>query len=459
VLRFVADDGVVIEADARGREQDPSVVLLHGGGQTRHAWSEAAQALSQTGFYVVAPDLRGHGRSGWSSDGDYSVARHASDLGVICRELGRQPIVVGASLGGLTALVACGEAPQIPAATVVLVDVAHRAQAHGISRIMTFMRGHPNGFGAIEEAAAAVAAYLPRRAAPPDLSGLKNNLRLREDGRWHWHWDPRLLDAFTDLRSAIPAEPRLLAAANAVPAPLVLVRGLLSDVVDETIAEELITRVPGAQLVQVSGAGHMVAGDKNDRFVHAIVPALRRASEQASETEGAVRAIERYGLFEPAQPNGHEEGYRTEGAHALRTAQRLGSWGVSPPLQRAAVAHALYERVGPSAPEPLARDRLRREIGSEAERLVYAYGSTDRSFGFPFALRGTRAVHRDRFTGEEEDLSVRDARDLLSLSAASEVDHWLHGPGDLHDARARLESWLPRLPATASANVRALLSD
>lgn len=284
VLRYEGSGGVALEAELTGDEVGLPVVLLHGGGQTRHAWDEAATRIAALGFYVVVPDLRGHGRSGWSDGGDYAVERFAEDLRALAALLAQPPVLVGASLGGLTSLIAAGEAPQLAVSLVVLVDVAHRAQPEGVSRILEFMQARPDGFANVDEAAAAVAAYLPHRVPPPDASGLQHNLRRRSDGRYVWHWDPALLDGIAMLSSE-----RLLAAARAVSAPLLLVRGGISDVVDGAIADELVARVPGADLVHVEGAGHMVAGDRNDRFVGAILPALRRAADSSSSSNAIAK--------------------------------------------------------------------------------------------------------------------------------------------------------------------------
>jgi pimeloyl-ACP methyl ester carboxylesterase len=146
-------------------------------------------------------------------------------------------------------------------------------EPEGVDRIKAFMNSAPDGFATLDEAADAVAAYLHHRPRPADLSGLRKNLRQRPDGRWAWHWDPRFMtqgerhNEFDDLD-------RLAAAARAVSVPTLLVRGGISDVVSMDGARELQALVPHAQLVDVAGAGHMVAGDRNDRFSEAVLTFL-----------------------------------------------------------------------------------------------------------------------------------------------------------------------------------------
>ena len=79
-MKFEGKDGLNIIADSWGSDSDPLVILLHGGGQTRHAWGESGELLSSSGFYVLALDLRGHGDSDWHPEGDYSIESHKEDL-------------------------------------------------------------------------------------------------------------------------------------------------------------------------------------------------------------------------------------------------------------------------------------------------------------------------------------------------------------------------------------------
>ncbi len=266
-----------IAGDAHGEPSSPPVLLLHGGGQTRHAWGGTAAALAAQGHYAVALDLRGHGDSGWDDAADYSVDAFARDLAAVARQLPAKPAVVGASLGGLAAIIAQGEHPDPPASAVVLVDIAPRMDPVGVSRIIEFMRARPDGFASLEEAADAVAAYMPHRPRPRDLNGLQKNLRRGPDGRYRWHWDPRFMHG--ERRPGAAQDPlRLEAAARNIRVPTLLVRGRLSDVVSADGARAFLAIVPHARYVDVSGAGHMVAGDRNDPFTDAVVAFLAEVS-------------------------------------------------------------------------------------------------------------------------------------------------------------------------------------
>ena len=180
-IRIPVAPGVEIAADVAGPRGAPTVILGHGGGQTRHSWDKAEQQLARAGYFAINYDLRGHGDSDWSSDGDYGVETRARDLMAVARE-GAQPFaLVGASLGGITALMAAclGLEP----AALVLVDIVPKMSQKGVARIRGFMTANPDGFASLEEAADAISAYYPDRPRPRDLSGLNKNLRRGTDGR------------------------------------------------------------------------------------------------------------------------------------------------------------------------------------------------------------------------------------------------------------------------------------
>jgi pimeloyl-ACP methyl ester carboxylesterase len=174
----------------------------------------------------------------------------------------------------MAALLAGGEDPPVRPLGIVLVDVAHRADPDGAQRVVDFMAARPDGFASLEEAADAVAAYVPHRPRPADVARLRRNLRERADGRLVWHWDPQLLVSMGDGHAALPDGARVLRAARAAGAPILVIRGALSDVLTEAIAVEFCAAVPGARRVDVDDAAHMVAGDRNDRFLGALGPFL-----------------------------------------------------------------------------------------------------------------------------------------------------------------------------------------
>lgn len=253
------------------------VLLAHGGGQTRHSWGGTAASLAADGHEVLSIDLHGHGDSSWDPDGDYSMASFQTDGLAAATWVGRPVCWVGASLGGMTGLHAVDAQPDL-FVSLVLVDITPRPAAAGVQRIMKFMGDRAaDGFGSLEEAADAIAAYQTHRPRPDDLSGLAKNLRLGEDGRWRWHWDP----AFLNIREGSTSEHArgrhhavMMDMARRLRLPTLLVRGHLSDLVTDDEVAEFLELVPHAEYVDVADAGHMIAGDKNDVFTNAVVDFL-----------------------------------------------------------------------------------------------------------------------------------------------------------------------------------------
>ena len=266
-VAFDGASGNKLRGDAFGDPNARPIILLHGGGQTRHSWSDTASILAEDGWQVVNLDQRGHGDSDWSKDGEYSSADYAADLVALAPQLPARPVFVGASLGGIAALMAEGLHEGPFAVGLVLVDVAPRIEPAGAERIMEFMRSHPDGFASLDECADAVAAYNPHRPRPKSSAGLAKNLRQGEDGRWRWHWDPGFVSI--DQRNPGP-DFRVEETARSLEIPTLLVRGRLSDLLSAEGAQEFLDMVPHAQFADVSNAGHMVAGDNNDVFTSAI---------------------------------------------------------------------------------------------------------------------------------------------------------------------------------------------
>lgn len=277
-VRFRGIDELTLVADEWNRDADtaadkPTILMLHGGGQNRHSWKNTGQILANAGFHVVALDSRGHGDSDRSPTANYSLETLTGDTLQVIYQIGRPVALIGASMGGLTSLPVAHEAGPELVTKLVLVDVVPRFEKSGSARIRDFMFGGIDGFASLEEAADAVAAYLPHRTRPRSVEGLKKNLRLH-DGKWFWHWDPAFLTAPGD--DPFERAEMLEHAAISLEIPILLIRGKLSDVVSTEGVQDFLQKVPGAQFVELSDAGHTAAGDDNDAFTDAVVQFVRQ---------------------------------------------------------------------------------------------------------------------------------------------------------------------------------------
>ncbi|HET7777211.1 MAG TPA: alpha/beta hydrolase [Rudaea sp.] len=269
--RLCTDDGVALVFEHFGSPGGQGLVFAHGFGQTRHAWTGTASVLAQDGWQCLTADTRGHGDSGWNADGDYDFPQFVDDLILLARHAAlppaaAAPILVGASMGGLLGLVA--QAACAPFRALVLVDITPRWENAGVERILAFMRAHPDGFGSVEEAADAIAHYLPHRRERKSPDRLRQLLVTRADGRLRWHWDPRMLDRIA--ADSEQQQAHLLEAARKIRVPTLLISGARSDIVSAATIEEFLACVPHAEHVSVAHATHMVVGDRNDAFTGAV---------------------------------------------------------------------------------------------------------------------------------------------------------------------------------------------
>jgi pimeloyl-ACP methyl ester carboxylesterase len=271
-VNLVAADGVPLALQAYGSAGRPTLLFTHGFGQTAAAWDGAARQLAGAGFRGIGLDARGHGNSGWSDAGRYHLDHFLDDLVRVAHYCGPDTVLVGASMGGLVGLLAEAERGPLFRA-LVLVDITPRWESAGVERILGFMRAHPEGFASLDAAADAIAAYLPHRRERKTPEQLRGLLREGADGRWRWHWDPRLLDAVHDQGAQHQA--RLLGAAARVRTPLLLLSGSDSDVVSQNTIDEFLSLVPHARHEVVPRATHMLVGDRNDAFTGAVLQFLR----------------------------------------------------------------------------------------------------------------------------------------------------------------------------------------
>ena len=196
--------------------------------QNRFSWKNTGQVLADRGFHVVALDARGHGDSDRAPSGQYSIHALARDVTAVLEQIGRPVVIIGASMGGMTGIIAAHRAGPKTVTQLVLVDVVPRYEHAGTARIRDFMTRHVHGFrhpGAGRRRHRRLSPA-PAKAAQPQ--GLQKNLRHRE-GRWHWHWDPAFVTAAGDEPFVDPDELERLTTQLQI--PILLVRGKLSDVV------------------------------------------------------------------------------------------------------------------------------------------------------------------------------------------------------------------------------------
>ena len=266
-----AKDGLQLSA-ARFEGRGPGILLAHGFGQTRQAWLPTQRRLADAGHASLAWDVRGHGQSERNPVASrYAGGQFVDDVVTAAAALGPAPVLVGASMGGLTGLMAQSRDRVFSA--LVLVDITPRWEASGVERILGFMNAHPEGFASYDHAADQIAAYLPHRRERKTPAQLAHLLKPRPDGRLGWHWDPRLLAEF--IPSTHDLQHQIEDACRQLDIPVLLVSGGRSDLVTSRTVEHFLELAPHARHVQLPEATHMVAGDDNDAFTDTLVHFLQ----------------------------------------------------------------------------------------------------------------------------------------------------------------------------------------
>ncbi|WP_083538045.1 alpha/beta fold hydrolase [Pseudoxanthomonas mexicana] len=264
----------------------PALIYAHGFGQTAGAWNRTGEWMAAQGYGGLAYDARGHGGSDRNAAAlPYTGDQFADDLIVVAGEQPEPPVLVGASMGGLFGLIAEARWPGLFRA-MVLVDITPRWEPAGLQRILAFMTAFPDGFDSLEHAADSIAAYQPQRRTRKSADDLRELLREGSDGRWRWHWDPRLVDELA--RDSAQHQDAIADAARQVQCPVLLISGGRSDLVSEKTVDEFKLLVPHARHVHLPQATHMVAGDDNDAFTATVLEYLAGLSAAPGNAESDV---------------------------------------------------------------------------------------------------------------------------------------------------------------------------
>jgi len=264
---FIGAAGNRLVADVFG-ERGSSVLLLHGGGQTRHSWRETAQRLARSGATAYALDQRGHGDSGWSSAGAYSIQDHARDIaGFVARLALRRPIVAGMSMGGINAIAYAVEHASALRA-LVSIDVGPDVQFEPVERLMQGLGAYRH-FQSPEDAAERLSKLGARRARSLLKDTLSWNLRQERDGTWTWKYDPRTLVGLSAEDILAPRKP-LWDVLGRISCPVLVVRGGDSEIFSEGDAEKLTRHLPHAVCVTVPNARHSVQTDNPRGLAEAL---------------------------------------------------------------------------------------------------------------------------------------------------------------------------------------------
>ncbi|MFZ4603281.1 MAG: alpha/beta fold hydrolase [Caulobacterales bacterium] len=237
-IDFKTYGGMTLRADVAGSSDDPSVLLVHGGAQTRRMWDDVAAALVGAGRQVIRLDLRGHGESDRAADGRYDIDAFVEDLRIVLDQLGSRPVVVAASLGGWIAALALTERGAHLASGLVLVDAPPEIPPEAAARLAGRLRDHAARAGdAID-------------------------------------WDPRVLET-VDFEAA---RKRVAQSGAKLTVPVLYVRGVNSEISERESVQRFLDDIPKADLAEIENAGHLVAEERLDAFNALVLAFVERTA-------------------------------------------------------------------------------------------------------------------------------------------------------------------------------------
>jgi pimeloyl-ACP methyl ester carboxylesterase len=251
----------------------PTVVFIHGVLNDHSVWILQSRWFANHGWNVLAVDLPGHGRSAWREDGDYGPKLNADTLAPVLPEWAPAPrLIVGMSLGGLTALRLAATQPAL-VPELVLVDVTpsaperHEQMTKAQMGTVALVRGDRTfpSFAAMLDVTVAMA---PNRDRKSLRRGVFHNSKQLDDGTWTWRYDSfRKGEGFEGLWDDVPS----------ITMPTTLVRGANSHFVNDEDADAFAAAAPGFQRTHVvADSGHSVQGDQPAALVEILRGVLAR---------------------------------------------------------------------------------------------------------------------------------------------------------------------------------------
>lgn len=260
-LFWSSADGLALYArDYAGDEGKTPVICIHGLTRNSRDFEDLAPMIAATGRRVIAVDVRGRGRSAWDPiPANYHPGTYATDIvALMAQQAIPRAVFIGTSMGGLITMVLAAFAPQAIAGAV-LNDIGPELSPVGIARIGGYV-GQAKPVETWADAAAYAKAI--NASAFPDATDdtwaafARRTFREGEDGKPVLDYDPDIALAFKIAPDAPPPDMWPLFRALTMGRPTLLIRGALSDLVDETIAARMREAAPDMAYAEVPRTGH-----------------------------------------------------------------------------------------------------------------------------------------------------------------------------------------------------------
>ena len=240
-----------------GTPDNPDVVIcVHGLTRNGRDFDKLARVLAKD-YRVICPDVVGRGQSDWLKDpAGYGFPQYVADMFTLIARLNVNSVRwVGTSMGGLIGMF-IASLSQSPISHLVLNDVGPEITADALRRIAAYVGKSPR-FSSQEEAV----AYLRQINAPfGELSAqdwldlTKFSVQQADDGLWLMRYDPAIGDPFR--KAMVYGDINLWPIYEQVHCPVLLTRGMESDLLSVATAKQMCERGPKATLLEFPKVGH-----------------------------------------------------------------------------------------------------------------------------------------------------------------------------------------------------------
>jgi pimeloyl-ACP methyl ester carboxylesterase len=259
---------------------EPTFLLIHGFGEGGFVWDAFLPQLASLGRTFTI-DLRGHGDSDWDADSRYSSAAHLDDVNFVIDALDlKKVILIGHSLGGEIAIRFSARRPERVAGLIV-VDFGPELDRAASAHIRKEFVAESRVYADHDEYAVHLEAKQP--LISPELRGTvaKRALRPAAQGGFQLKRDPAMGAAGLLNADALPALWPML---RDIRSPVLIIRGVASALLRQSVADRMVDVLPDGCLASVKLAGHAVMTDNPDDFAAAALSFIARRLKLDSPT-------------------------------------------------------------------------------------------------------------------------------------------------------------------------------
>jgi len=260
--RFITVNGLRLHYLDWGNEGKQPLILLHGIGRVARTFDHLAGHFSPN-YHVIAVDMRGHGDSGWDSNGAYLVEDYVKDIEGLAQQLRLRNIVIwGNSTGGRVAQVFAGMHPELVAG-VISEDVGpERPREIADSGTRRMQQEDERGWASEEELLAELKTGNARTAEEVLRAYVKYGSKRRADGRVIWKRDPKIANGF------VPTE--LWRFVREIKSPIIYILGGRSTIVPAATQQQLKQTLPQVQIETLPGLGHYPSEENTKDFLMVV---------------------------------------------------------------------------------------------------------------------------------------------------------------------------------------------